>query len=104
MKKILLAILLCAGAAVQAQQKTKSENPIQGFWVIESNMKSPKDQVVKFYNANQQLLYQEAYNRKIINYNRKRNRNMLDSALITVLNYKQETGTATLANLVRYHH
>ncbi|RYY06129.1 MAG: hypothetical protein EOP43_07170 [Sphingobacteriaceae bacterium] len=61
MKKLLFIILLGTGLAAQAQQKT---NPINGFWVIESNTSSPKKQTVKFYSDSQQLLYQEDYNLK----------------------------------------
>ncbi len=97
MKKILFILLLSAGTVAQAQQKATIVNPIQGFWVIESNVKSPQIQVVKFYNSEQQLIYQEPYERKILNYSRKRIRKILDSALVTVL--KNKDGKDELMNM-----
>ncbi len=98
-------VLLSAGTVVQAQQKAAVSNPIQGFWVVESNYNSPREQIVKFYNANQELLYQELYDRKILNYSRKHVRRMLDSALVTVLKTEIEFGKAVkLAKVIAPKH
>ncbi len=105
MKKILFIILLSAGTVAQAQQKTETANPSKGCWVVESNVKTPQKQMVKFYNADQQLVYQEAYERKILNYSRKNIRKMLDSALVTVLNSKTEPDkTVNIANVIKPKH
>ncbi|MVN21173.1 hypothetical protein [Mucilaginibacter arboris] len=105
MKKILFIVLLSAGTVVHAQQQTKVNNPIKGCWVVENNVRSPKKQVVKFYNANLQLIYQEDYDRKVLNYSRKHVRKMLDRALLTVLNSQNSFDkTASMANIIRHRH
>lgn len=103
MKKILFVILLFVGPVARAQQKSEPLNPGKGFWVVENNVKSPKKQMVKFYNSNLQLVYQEYYDRKQLNYAKKRVRSMLDSALVTFLKVKNESNQAsTLANIIKY--
>lgn len=98
-------ILLSAGTVAQAQQKAAISNPIKGFWVVESNISSPQKQLVKFYNTDQQLIYEELYDRKLLNYSRKHVRNLLDSALVTVLNTKNEYGEAVkIASVITKKH
>lgn len=99
MKTLLFIILLSTGLVAQAQQKTE---PVKGFWVIESNTASPKKQTVKFYNANQKLLYQEDYNLKVLNCSRKRTCKMLNGALSTVLSIRDTTQSTAFANLIRH--
>ena len=73
--------------------------------MVESNVKSPKKQLVKFYNNDLQLLYEEAYDQKVLNFSRKRIHKMLDSALATVLKTKNNIGDAPgLANVLKYKH
>ncbi|MEX8547699.1 MAG: hypothetical protein V5804_08865 [Mucilaginibacter sp.] len=106
MKKMIWIILLSAGAsAAHAQQQTTNLNQNKGWWTVESNVKSPKKQLVKFYNSDSQLLYEEIYNQKILNYSRKRIRRMLDSALAAVLKAKTNIGeAANLANVIKHKH
>lgn len=102
MKKMMFIILLSVGPAVQAQQKTNLQTPINGFWVIESNIHSPQKQTIKFYNQEQQLLYQENYDRKVLKCSKKDVRRMLDSSLVTVLKYSINPVEITkLANIIR---
>lgn len=104
MKKLLFILLLSTGFNVQAQQQSASANPSKGFWVIESNVKLPRKQVVKFYNVDEQLLYQEDYNRKVLKCSSKRTRFMLDSILTFVLNRNNVNESAPLAKLIKYNH
>lgn len=106
MKKMLSIILLCAGTvAAHAQQQTENLKANKGFWTVESNVKSPKKQLVKFYNNDSQLLYEEAYEQRILNYSRKKTCRMLDSALVTVLKTKATIGEEpNLANLLTQKH
>ena len=106
MKKILFIALLCAGTgAANAQQQIANLNQNKGWWTVESNLKSPKKQLVKFYNSDLQLLYEESYDQKILNYSRKRTRKMLDSALAKVLKAKTNLGEATnLADVINRKH
>lgn len=94
-------ILLSVGSTVQAQQKTNLQVPVNGFWVIENNIHSPKKQIVKFYNQEQQLLYQENYNRKVLKCSKNQVRRMLDNSLVTVLQYNINPAEVTkLANVI----
>lgn len=106
MKKIIFITLLCAGTgAANAQQQTESLNQNKGLWTVESNIKWPKKQLVKFYNSDLQLLYEETYDRKVLNYSRKRTCKLLDSALATVLKTKTNIGeVSNLANVIKYKH
>ena len=106
MKKILFIALLCAGTgAANAQQQIANLNQNKGWWTVESNVKSPKKQLVKFYNSDLQLLYEEIYDRKTLNYSRKKIRRMLDSALVAVLKAKTNLGEATnLADVIKHKH
>lgn len=98
-------ILLSAGTVAQAQQKTETTPASKGCWVVESNVKTPQKQVVKFYDADQQLIYQEAYDQKILNYSRKNIRKMLDSALVTVIKSKKDSDLVpNLANVIKRKH
>ncbi len=98
----MFVILLSVGSAVQAQQKINLQTPINGFWVIESNASSPKKQTIKFYNQEQQLLYQENYDHKVLKCSKKAVRRMLDSSLVTVLKYNINPAEVTkLANIIR---
>lgn len=104
MKKIVWIILLSlgAGAANAQQQQTKSLDQ-KGWWTVESNVSSPKKQLVKFYNSDLQLLYEESYDQKVLNYSSKRTRKMLDSALATVLKTKSNIGeTPSFANIIKH--
>lgn len=103
MKKTVWIILLSLGAGVaNAQQQTKSLDQ-KGWWTVESNVNSPKKQLVKFYNSDLQLLYEEAYDQKVLNYSSKRTRKMLDSALATVLKTKNNIGeTPSLAKVIKH--
>lgn len=69
--------------------------------MVESNVRFPKKQVVKFYNSDQQLIYQETYDQKILNFSRKNIRKILDNALVAVLNRKNSDETANLAKVIQ---
>lgn len=104
MKKSLFIFLLSAGTVVQAQQQVKPVNPIQGCWVVENSVNFPKKQTVKFYNDNQQMLYQEYYDQKVLNISKKHIQSMLDSALVVVLKMKNHNQSVTIATTIGHKH
>jgi hypothetical protein len=53
----------------------------KGTWVVESNVMSPKIQVIKFYNSRQELIHQEEVKNKRIRIEKERVRRSLDKAL-----------------------
>src|SRR5688572_19424621 len=54
---LLLTLLVTPFFSMQAQ----SQKPMgkEGFWVVESNINTPKKATVYFYNAQHQLVYKE---------------------------------------------
>jgi len=62
-----IAGLLLLGVAATAQQEevstTASATPrwvsAKGYWVVESNIKSPKSSVIRFYNNEHTMVYSE---------------------------------------------
>src|SRR5687768_3074840 len=63
--KTVLTVILFAfiGSAVFAQEE-KPEVPKwhseKGYWVVESNIHTPMDHIIRFYNNDNVLLYKEA--------------------------------------------
>lgn len=72
MKKIFLLTLTiaCLGLAGLAQQKKGKSEGINGYWVIENSIKSPKQSVVYFYTAENQLVYKETVAGRKLNISR----------------------------------
>ncbi len=66
------ALLLIATAVVgtKAQVTSPVQNESFANWVIESNLKTPRNSVVKFYNAKQDLIYQEEIKDRRLNVSR----------------------------------
>lgn len=66
---LLVLILITIATVANAQDNIGKKSDFAN-WVIESNIKTPKVSVIKFYNAKQELIYQEQINGKTINVNR----------------------------------
>jgi hypothetical protein len=73
------AVLFCSIQLVMAQEIKNDKS--KGTWVVESNVMSPKIQVIKFYNSRQELIYQEEVKNKRIRIEKERVRKSLDKAL-----------------------
>lgn len=73
------AALFCSIQFVMAQDIKNDKS--KGTWVVESNVMSPKVQVIKFYNSRQELIYQEEVKNKRIRIEKERVRRSLDKAL-----------------------
>jgi hypothetical protein len=63
---LILLALISIGSLAQLQRKAHPEIPKwvsdKGYWVIESNIHTPLDHIVSFYNNDQVLLYKETLN------------------------------------------
>ncbi len=62
---IVLSVAITIAHAQQQDNVTNNRNTPQwvsdkGYWVIESNIKTPKSAIVYFYNNDNQLVYKEA--------------------------------------------
>ena len=73
------AVLFCSIQLAMAQEIKNDKS--KGTWVVESNVMSPKVQVIKFYNSRQELIYQEEVKNKRIRIEKERVRRSLDKAL-----------------------
>ena len=83
MKKIfLILIMFLSSLAGKAQEGM----PKEGFWVIESNVKTPRKNFIRFYNHLNELIYEEEVLNKKININRAKVRKALTKVLQTLLN------------------
>ncbi|HEY1060934.1 MAG TPA: hypothetical protein VGE44_04580 [Daejeonella sp.] len=80
MKKIFTAAVLFCSIQVGIAQEITSDKS-KGTWVVESNVLSPKIQVIKFYNSREELIYQEEVKNKRIRIEKERVRKSLDKAL-----------------------
>ncbi|HEY1025949.1 MAG TPA: hypothetical protein VGE26_12335 [Sphingobacteriaceae bacterium] len=99
MKTPLIAtIALFAYSIAFGQEK---QNTSGGLWVVESNVRSPKQQVVKFYNQKQELIYQEAVSHRRLRIERPKIRKALDTALSRVLSSPSWVEKGTLAAVLR---
>src|SRR5689334_18985316 len=73
-----VAIFLFASASFAQSTATPSGN---GFWVIESNIKTPKNATVFFYNDNNDLIYKESVAGKKLKIKSEKVRNQLNEVL-----------------------
>ena len=87
----LLAITTVANAQDSIGKKADFAN-----WVIESNVNTPKISVIKFYNAKQELIYQEQINGKTINVNRSKVQKRLNEVLVKLTKAKADNTSYNL--------
>ncbi|OCX52936.1 hypothetical protein BEL04_00995 [Mucilaginibacter sp. PPCGB 2223] len=87
MKKALFILALaCMAHFANAQKVPMSSN---GYWVIESSKQTPKQSIIRFYNLNNELVYQETVNGKKLKINDNRTRIALNNALQVALDGKK---------------
>lgn len=74
----------------------------KGYWVVESNLKSPRNHLIRFYNNDHLLIYQEELNGMKLNVRRRKVRMKLKQALDTALiAWEHKTDPARQAALVK---
>ena len=76
------ALLWLFGTAASAQELATTPKVDFANWVIESNVKTPKVSTVKFYNAKQELIYEEVIEGKRLNVRREKTKRILNQILI----------------------
>jgi len=64
------------------KQKAKILHASEGFWVVESNVKTPKQSTIYFYNNAKVLIYKESLTGRRINIGHKRTVQKLNDVLI----------------------
>lgn len=79
---VLLFFIACnAQGKKDSTQKTPSWVPELGYWVIKSNIHSPRNATVLFYSNDGTLVYEESVSGKKINIRKKRTLKLLKSVL-----------------------
>ena len=72
MNKIFIWLMLLSGLTVSGQTVINEEQAPIGFWVIENNIKTPRQSTVFFYNNDNILVYKETISGKRLNVKRKK--------------------------------
>ena len=88
MKQLLLttaiALLMTVGAC-KAQEVKKTNSPgwvsEKGYWIVEDNVKKPKEYIVRFYNHFDVQVYQETIHNVRLHLNRKKVKIQLTKAM-----------------------
>ena len=73
-----LAIVIFFSFSAAAQGRKPASEP---YWVVESNIKTPRHSVVHFYNSDHVVMYTETIDGKRVNINRQKTRRRLNEAL-----------------------
>jgi hypothetical protein len=103
MKKIILASLIaCSMPAAFA--KDLKQNALNGNWVVESNLNSPRQQVIKFYNSNSVLVYEDIVIGKKVRYERARVKRALNKTLEMALRQDRTMEPGTFLAVLRTKH
>src|SRR5215204_7041410 len=104
---IITALSLLFSLTTNAQSTEPTKTPAwisnEGYWVVESNKKTPKDAIVYFYSNENILVYKEEIKNKKLKLNKKKILLRFKSALEeAVANYEKGTW-AHQNNLLTQH-
>jgi hypothetical protein len=101
MVTLILGLLLQAGSFAQNKHRASSDYVSdKGWWMIESNIHTPKKNIVYFYNNDGVLVYKENIEGLRINPSRKSTRIQLKKALETAVMAWEEKRQVTENGLV----
>jgi hypothetical protein len=97
---LLLVTFLLIGSAGLAQYEAADNVPARpprwacekGYWVVESNIKTPENSIVRFYNNEQKLIYTENVTGTVLNTKKRSTLKKLKRALDKVINDWETTG------------
>lgn len=85
---LLLATLLIISSTLKAQEEEQARAPRtpkwvseKGYWVVESNVKTPYHSIIHFYNNDNVLVYREKVDGVKINLDQKRTKMKLKKIL-----------------------
>lgn len=104
MKKIFLfAFILLATLELSAQVPGRTPRWVsdQGYWVAESNTKQPLEHIIRFYNNDDVLVYQEKLSGVKLKLERRKVRMKLKAVLETAVTAWQQQKSGNETALVR---
>lgn len=96
MKTIFITLMFSCVCAIGKSQVVTSKVS-DANWVIESNLQSPKEQIVKFYNSKQELIYEEYISGKRLRIEKRSVKKTLNKVLEEVLNDQERLDYAIVA-------
>lgn len=105
---IITTMFLLSSLTTQAQSDEPKPNTPKwlsdkGYWVVESNKKTPKDAIVYFYNNENILVYKEEVRNKKLKLNRKKNLLRLKAALDEAVTGYEQGSWARQENILAQH-
>ena len=88
--------LFISTSTLEAQSKSAVPKWMseKGYWVIQSNLKTPKDATIYFYTPEHQLVYKEFISGKKINIEKIKTRKHLEQVLNQAVTAWQKEGVA----------
>jgi hypothetical protein len=100
MNKMIYTLFFLAFATVAfGQESYQSASP---YWVVETNINTPRHSVVRFYTAKHELVYQEAVTGKKVRFENTRVKTLLDKALLqAVIKGNKPTDTTWVAGILK---
>ncbi|RNI29167.1 hypothetical protein [Rufibacter latericius] len=87
MKNIFLKFVLVVGLfTFLPSPKVSAQAPASSwYWVVESNTRQKKSSIVRFYNKEHQLVYEESVTGRKLDIKKPKTRKLLDNALQQVM-------------------
>ena len=79
-----LMILSCVGTALPSEAAIPYTTPDTGYWVVESNQLTRDYTVIRFYDSQHRLLYEENLEGVYLNIKKRRHVKMLNKTLSLV--------------------
>ncbi len=69
---VIVCVLLVFSGMTQPKKKLPGWLPENGYWIVESNLHSPKNHIARFYNLDNVLIYSEKINGTKLNIDKRK--------------------------------
>jgi hypothetical protein len=91
---LLIFFIFLGNSALEAQAKSEAPKWMceKGYWVIQSNLKTPKNCIIYFYTIHHELVYKEVISGKKINIEKTSTRKHLEGVLNQAIATWQKEG------------
>lgn len=96
-----LSLIICAANSQQKKSVTPSWVSDKGYWVVESNIHNSKNEIVRFYNNENSLIYMETLTGRKLDTDKRKVKMKLKKALETAMDlYGQHKEPAEIRGYV----
>lgn len=99
MKKLILGLGIMLGAISTKAQQQHNQADFPN-WVVESNVKTPKQSTIRFYNEKQELIYQEKIEGKKVKIENRKVQNNLNKVLKQLISNERKISDSNLVAAV----